>query len=96
MATVLHYLILIFATALFAFVYFKFLKYSLDKVLSKEKSFNFIYFSFITRICLTILFFYILLKYYHEIQEIFVVIIVFLVCRYLVLKKDKKVSRKGK
>ena len=99
MATILHYLVLVFATALFTFIYFKFLRFSLDKVLSKEKSFNFIYFSFVARICLTILFFYILLKYYHDIQEIFIVIVIFLVCRYLILRNDRnivKTKNKGK
>ncbi|MBR1544362.1 MAG: hypothetical protein IJ638_00250 [Alphaproteobacteria bacterium] len=94
MANILRYLILIFTTALFALVYFRFLKFSLDKVLSKEKSFNFIYFSFIARILLTIVFFYLLLKYYHDIQEIFMVVIVFLICRFLVLRKDKSSIKK--
>ncbi len=93
MSTILHYLILIFATAIFAFIYFKFLKYSLDKVLSKEKNFNFIYYSFIIRICLTILFFYVLLKYYNDIQEIFIVIVIFLCCRFLILRKEKNIQK---
>ena len=95
MQSILHYLILIFATGLFAFVYFKFLRSSLDKVLLKEKSFNFIYFSFLARIFLTILFFYVLLKYYHSIQELFIVVIVFMICRYIILRKDRKVIKKG-
>ena len=93
MATIIHYLILVFATGLFAFVYFKFLKYSLDKVLSKEKKFSFIYYSFVARICLTILFFYILLKYYHDVREMFIVIIIFLLCRFFILKKDRAIQK---
>lgn len=96
MATILHYLILIFATGLFSFVYFKFLHFSLDKVLSKEKSFNFIYLSFFARICLTILFFYILLRYYHDIQEMFLIIVIFIICRYFILRNDKKNIKKEK
>ena len=95
MQSILHYLILIFATGLFAFVYFKFLRFSLDKVLSKEKSFNFIYFSFLVRIFLTISFFYILLKFYHTIQELFMVVVVFMICRYVILRKDRKAIKKG-
>ena len=93
MSTLLHYLVLVFATALFTFIYFKFLRFSLDKVLSKEKSFNFIYFSFVARICLTVFFFYILLKYYHDMQELLIVIIIFLVCRYLILRKDRNFAK---
>lgn len=93
MTTILHYLTLIFATSLFTLLYFKFLKFSLDKVLSKEKSFNYIYVSFLIRFCLTLAFFYILLKYYHDIQEILLVIIVFLICRYFVLRMEKKKNK---
>ncbi len=94
MTTILHYLVLIFVTLFFTILYFKFLKFSLDKVLSKEKSFNYIYVSFLTRFCLTLVFFYMLLKYYHDIQEILLVIIVFLICRYFILRNEKKFIKK--
>lgn len=96
MTIILHYLILVFATGLFSFIYFKFLRYSLNKVLSKEKNFSFIYYSFMARVLLTIVFFYILLKYYHNIVDMFIVLVIFLVCRFLILRKDRKIKQRKK
>lgn len=92
--SILHYMILFFVTGLFSLIYFKLLKNSLNKVLSKEKSFNYIYFSFILRMCLTLLFFFFVLKYYRSFIEIAIIIVAFVFFRYLSIRKDKNVIKK--
>ncbi len=92
--SILHYMILFFVTGLFSLIYFKLLKNSINKVLSKEKSFNYIYFSFILRMCLTLLFFFFVLKYYRSFIEIAIIIVAFVFFRYLSIRKDKNVIKK--
>ncbi len=92
--SILHYMILFFVTGLFSLIYFKLLKNSINKVLSKEKSFNYIYFSFILRMCLTFLFFFFVLKYYRSFIEIAIIIVAFVFFRYLSIRKDKNVIKK--
>lgn len=87
--TILHYLILVFVTGLFSMIYFKLLKSSMDKVLSKEKSVNHIYSSFLFRIGLAGLFFFLILKYYKEIEEIVLVVLTLMFFKYLATRKDK-------
>ena len=96
MDKIFHYLVLVFAVGIFSLVYFKLLRFSLDKVVMKEKPFSFLYISFFIRIILTVCFFYILLKYYHDIQEMLIAVVIFVICRYLILRKDKMVIKKVK
>ena len=87
--TVLHYLILIFAVGCFSLIYFTLLRQSVDKVLSREKSVNYIYLSFLIRICLAGVFFFFLLKYYRNIRDFIFIILIFICFRYLMIRKDK-------
>lgn len=88
--TILHYLILVFITGLFSMIYFKLLKSSMDKVLSKQKSVNHIYSSFLLRISLAALFFFLILKYYKEVEEIVLVVLTLMFFKYLATKEDRR------
>lgn len=87
--TVLHYLILIFAVGCFSLIYFTLLRQSVDKVLSREKSINYIYLSFLIRICLAGVFFFFLLKYYRNIRDFIFIILIFIGFRYIAIRRDK-------
>lgn len=86
---IFNYLTLIFITGLFSLIYFYLLKKSMDKVLTKQKSINHIYSSFLLRIFLAGLFFYLILKYYKKIEEFILIILTFAFFRYLATRKDK-------
>ena len=88
--TILHYLILGFITGLFSMIYFKLLKSSMDKVLSKQKSVSHIYSSFLLRISLAALFFFLILKYYKEVEEIVLVVLTLMFFKYLATKEDRR------
>ena len=87
--TILHYLILIFAVGCFSLIYFTLLRQSVDKIFSREKSINYIYLSFLIRICLAGVFFFFLLKYYRNIRDFIFIILIFIGFRHIAIRRDK-------
>lgn len=90
MNSVLHYLLIVFITALFSVLYFLSIKIGVNKVFknSVEGKFNMeqVYFSFLLRFVLAGVFFFFLLKYYREIDEIIIIILTFIVVRFFIIK----------
>ena len=98
MASILHYLTIIFVTGLFSLLYFFMLKLGMDnvvrKTLEKEKvDMSGFYSSLLLRIILAGVFFFFMLKYYRKIDEIVLIILTFIFVRYLAIGKERK---KGK
>ncbi|MGN0929247.1 MAG: hypothetical protein ACI4N3_01250 [Alphaproteobacteria bacterium] len=101
MENILSYLIIIFVTALFSIFYFAMLKLGMNKVLSKEDekfgNMGYLYGSFLLRFLLAGIFFFLLLKYYRDLDELALVVLTFLVVRYLIVKREKAkiINKKG-
>lgn len=94
MENILSYLIIVFVTTLFSIVYFSLLKFGMNKVLSKEDekfgNLSYLYGSFVVRFILAGIFFFLLLKYYRALDELALVVVTFLVVRYVFIKKERK------
>ncbi len=96
MNNILSYIILILIVAGFASFHFFMIKKSVNKVTSNEKAFNYIYISFLLRLVLAFVFFYLLLKYYNDIRQIAVIIITFIFVKWLFVRYEKRKIKKGK
>lgn len=90
MNSVLHYLLIIFITALFTLLYFILLKLGVNRLfknsLQGQFSMGQVYSSFLLRFLLAGIFFFILLKYYSELDEILIIVLTFIVVKFFIVK----------
>ena len=91
--TILHYLTLIFAVACFTVIYFKLLSATVNHITAGkvDGKVSTIYTSFFVRLFLAFLFFYCLLKYYNEIRDIIIMVLVFICVRYFIIRHEKSI-----
>ena len=89
---ILHYTTLIFAVGCFTVIYFKLLRSTVNKVTSStntEGKVATVYTSFMARLLLAFAFFYCLLKYYNEIRDMIIMVVVFVFIRYLIVRHER-------